>query len=130
MDRLDGVDYAFQLFAWLWAGGDLFGRRTIFKTGLTLYTAGAGLAAFSGTFAQLLASRCVMALGLAMAAPMAAAIVASVHEHERRGRALGWPAASIALGRTTGPTIGGVILQLGAGERSSLPIAFLGSPPA
>jgi EmrB/QacA subfamily drug resistance transporter len=92
--------------------GDLIGRRTIFKTGLTLYTAGAGLAAFSGTFPQLLASRCVMALGLAMAAPMAAAIIASVHGHEHRGRALGLLAASIALGRTTGPTIGGAILQL------------------
>jgi len=92
--------------------GDLIGRRTIFKTGLTLYTAGAGLAAFSGTFPQLLASRCVMALGLAMAAPMAAAIIASAHGHEHRGRALGLLAASIALGRTTGPTIGGAILQL------------------
>jgi len=92
--------------------GDLIGRRTIFKAGLTLYTAGAGLAAFSGTFAHLLASRCVMALGLAMAAPMAAAIIASVHGHNHRGRALGLLAASIALGRTTGPTIGGAILQL------------------
>ncbi len=92
--------------------GDLIGRRTIFKAGLTLYTAGAGLAAFSGTFPQLLASRCVMALGLAMAAPMAAAIIASAHGHEHRGRALGLLAASIALGRTTGPTIGGAILQL------------------
>jgi EmrB/QacA subfamily drug resistance transporter len=92
--------------------GDLIGRRTIFKIGLTLYTAGAGLAAFSATFVQLLASRCVMALGLAMAAPMAAAIIASVHGHESRGRALGLLAASIALGRTTGPTIGGFILHV------------------
>jgi EmrB/QacA subfamily drug resistance transporter len=92
--------------------GDLVGRRTIFKIGLSLYTAGAGLAAFSATFLQLLASRCVMALGLAMAAPMAAAIIASVHGHESRGRALGLLAASIALGRTTGPTIGGFILHV------------------
>jgi len=91
--------------------GDLFGRRTIFKTGLTLYALGAGLAAVSGSFPQLLAFRCLMALGLAMAAPLAGAIVASIHEHESRGRALGWLAASIALGRTTGPTIGGLILQ-------------------
>jgi EmrB/QacA subfamily drug resistance transporter len=92
--------------------GDLIGQRTIFKIGLALYTAGAGLAGFSATFLQLLASRLVMALGLAMAAPMAAAIIASVHGHESRGRALGLLAASIALGRTTGPTIGGFILQL------------------
>ena len=92
--------------------GDRVGRRTIFKIGLSLYTVGAGLAAFSGTFGRLLASRCLMALGLAMAAPMAGAIIASAHGHENRGRALGLLAASIALGRTTGPTIGGLILQL------------------
>jgi EmrB/QacA subfamily drug resistance transporter len=92
--------------------GDLLGQKVIFKIGLTLYAAGAGLAAASGTFPQLLAFRCLMALGLAMAAPLAGAIIASVHSHESRGRALGWLAASIALGRTTGPTIGGLILQL------------------
>jgi EmrB/QacA subfamily drug resistance transporter len=92
--------------------GDLIGRRKIFKIGLALYAAGSGLAAISASFPQLLAFRCFMALGLAMSAPLAAAIVASIHEHESRGRALGWLAASVALGRTTGPTIGGLILQL------------------
>jgi EmrB/QacA subfamily drug resistance transporter len=92
--------------------GDLIGRRVVFKAGLTLYAAGAGLAAVSGSFPQLLAFRCLMALGLAMAAPLAGAIVASVHSQENRGRALGWLAASVALGRTTGPTIGGLILHL------------------
>ena len=92
--------------------GDLFGRRAVFKTRLALYTADAGLAAVSGSFAQLLAFGCVMALGLAMAAPMAGAIIASLHIDESRGRALGLVAASIAFGRTTGPTIGGFILQV------------------
>ncbi len=92
--------------------GDLVGRKTVFKIGLTLYTVGAGLASVSGTFPRLLGSRCLMAIGLAMAAPMAGAIIASVHTHESRGRALGSLAASIALGRTTGPTIGGLILYL------------------
>ena len=92
--------------------GDLIGRKSIFKIGLTLYTAGAGLAAVSGSFPQLLAFRFTMALGLAMAAPLSAAIIASVHGSESRGQALGWLAASIALGRTTGPTIGGFILHL------------------
>lgn len=92
--------------------GDIFGAKAIFKTGLTLYAAGAALAAVSETFSQLLAFRCLMALGLAMAAPLAGAIIASAHSHESRGQALGWLAASIALGRTTGPTIGGLIIQL------------------
>lgn len=92
--------------------GDFFGRRVVFRTGLSLYTIGAGLASVSGSFAQLLTFRCVMALGLAMAAPMAGAIIASTHGAESRGRALGVLAASTALGRTTGPTIAGIIIQL------------------
>jgi MFS family permease len=92
--------------------GDLLGRKTIFKIGLSLYTTGAALAAIAGSFSQLLAFRCVMALGLAMAAPLAGAIIASAHSPQSRGQALGLLAASIALGRTTGPTIGGFILHL------------------
>lgn len=91
--------------------GDLFGRRIIFKAGLSLYAVGAGLAAASASFAQLIVFRCVMALGLAMAAPLSGAIIASIRGHESRGQALGFVAAAIALGRTTGPTIGGLILQ-------------------
>jgi len=92
--------------------GDLIGRKIIFNIGLTLYTLGAGLASFSASFAQLLAFRCLMALGVAMAAPLAGAIIVSVYPHERRGQGLGLLASSIALGRTTGPTIGGFILHL------------------
>ena len=92
--------------------GDLLGRKKFFATGLSLYSVGAGLAALAQSFPHLLASRALMALGLAMAAPLAAAIIASVYPHENRGRALGLLASAIALGRTTGPTIGGSILHL------------------
>jgi predicted MFS family arabinose efflux permease len=60
---------------------------------------------------------------------MAAAIVASVHEHDHRGRALGLLVASIALGRTTGPTIGGAILQLWGWRAVFLANCILESPP-
>src|SRR5262249_59338272 len=52
---------------------DLIGRRTIFKTGLTLYTAGAGLAGFSRNFSHVLASPGGTAFGLSLAGPMSAA---------------------------------------------------------
>lgn len=92
--------------------GDRLGRKRIFNAGLALYAVGAGLASLSSSFAHLVASRFVMASGLAMAAPMAGAIVALAYPHETRGRALGWLAFSIALGRVTGPTVGGFILEL------------------
>jgi EmrB/QacA subfamily drug resistance transporter len=92
--------------------GDLIGRKKVFTVGLTFYALGAGLASLAGSFPQLLFFRAVMAIGLAMAAPMAAAILASTFPPETRGRALGLLASFMAIGRTTGPTIGGLILYL------------------
>lgn len=90
--------------------GDIFGRKKMFEIGLALYSLGAGLATLSASFPQLLFFRCVMAVGLAMAVPIAAALIASTQPHESRGQALGLLASSMAIGRMTGPTIGGFIL--------------------
>jgi EmrB/QacA subfamily drug resistance transporter len=91
--------------------GDLLGQRTLYRTGVVLYAAGAGLAALSGAFSQLLFFRAVMSVGLAMALPMSAAILAVIYPSERRGRALGLFASAIAVGRATGPTVGGFLLH-------------------
>ena len=92
--------------------GDLLGRRRIYKIGVSLYTLGSGLGSLSTSFSQLLSSRGVMAVGLAMALPMSAAILASSFDPNRRGQALGLFAAAIAVGRAAGPTIGGFLLHL------------------
>jgi len=92
--------------------GDLWGRRRIFKLGVVLYTLGSGLGSLSTSFVLLLSSRGVMAVGLAMAVPMSAAILASSSSPERRGQALGVFAAAVAVGRAAGPTIGGLLLHL------------------
>ena len=65
--------------------GDLVGRKKLYKLGMALYPVGAGLAVLVQSFPQLLYARGVMALGLAMAAPMSAAIVVSAFPIERRG---------------------------------------------
>ena len=91
---------------------DLVGRKRFFKIGLILYASGAGLAALSASFPQLLVFRVVMTVGLAMAGPMAAALIATTFPPQRRGMALGLLGSSVAIGRTTGPTIGGFILFL------------------
>lgn len=97
--------------------GDLIGQRTLYRAGVVLYAAGAGLAALSAAFSQLLFFRWVMSVGLAMALPMSAAILAAVYPPERRGRALGVFASAIAVGRATGPTVGGFLLHF-AGWRA------------
>ena len=93
--------------------GALLGQRRLYKIGVALYTIGAVLGALSSSFAELLASRAVMAVGLAMALPMSTAILAESFASDRRGQALGVFASAIAVGRMTGPAIGGFLLQLG-----------------
>lgn len=93
--------------------GGIFGQRRLYKIGVALYSAGAGLGALAFSFRQLLLARAVMALGLAMALPMSTALLAASFAAERRGQALGTFASAVAVGRMTGPTVGGFLLQLG-----------------
>jgi EmrB/QacA subfamily drug resistance transporter len=93
--------------------GSIFGQKRIYKSGVALYALGAGFGAVSNSFSTLLSARVVMAIGLAMAVPMSTAILATAFEPKSRGRALGTFASAIAVGRMTGPTIGGVLLELG-----------------
>ena len=94
--------------------GGRFGQRRLCKIGVACYAAGAGLGAVSSSFMQLLGSRLVMAVGLAMALPMSTAILAASFDPERRGHALGLFASAVAVGRMTGPAVGGFLLQLGS----------------
>ncbi|MGH7873783.1 MAG: MFS transporter, partial [Candidatus Binatia bacterium] len=93
--------------------GSIFGQRRLYKIGVALYAAGAGLGAIAPSFAHLLLARAVMAIGLAMALPMSTAILANSFHSDRRGQALGFFASAIAVGRMTGPTVGGFLIQLG-----------------
>src|SRR4026207_55381 len=50
--------------------GGCYGQRRLYKGGVALYAASAGLGGISTSFLQLLGARAVMALGLVMASPM------------------------------------------------------------
>jgi len=93
--------------------GEILGRRRLYKAGVALYAAGAGVGALANSFPQLLSARAVMAVGLAMALPVSTAILAASFDAERRGRVLGLFASAIAVGRMTGPTVGGLLLEVG-----------------
>ncbi len=93
--------------------GGRFGQRRLYKVGVALYATGAGLGAISTSFLQLLGARAVMAVGLAMALPMSTAILAASFDSQRRGQVLGLFASAVAIGRMTGPAVGGFLLQLG-----------------
>jgi EmrB/QacA subfamily drug resistance transporter len=93
--------------------GSRIGQRRLYKIGIGLYAIGAGLGAMSKSFGVLLGARAVMALGLAMALPMSTAILAASYQPKARGQALGLFASAVAVGRMTGPAIGGFLLEFG-----------------
>ena len=93
--------------------GSIVGQRRLYKIGVALYAAGAGLGGISTSFMQLLGARAVMAVGLSMALPMSTAILAASFDPQRRGRVLGLFASAIAIGRMTGPAVGGLLLEFG-----------------
>ena len=92
--------------------GDLLGRRRIYRMGIIVYALGAGLTAVAVSFETLMAFRVFMACGLAASNPLAGAIIAASVAPERRGQAVGLFASFQAAGMLTGPTFGGLILDL------------------
>jgi EmrB/QacA subfamily drug resistance transporter len=92
--------------------GDLLGRRKVYRAGIIVYTIGSGLTALSPSFPVLMGFRVLMACGLAMSNPLAGAIIASTVSPVRRGQAVGLFASFQAAGMLTGPTFGGILLDL------------------
>jgi EmrB/QacA subfamily drug resistance transporter len=108
---------------------DIHGQRRVFLAGLAVFTVGSGLCAASGTALQLIAARVVQGTGAAMVMACSAAIVTAVFPPEQRGRGLGLVGTTVALGLTSGPALGGLLLGL-SGWRSlfllNLPVGVLG----
>jgi len=92
--------------------GDLGARTKLYRLGVALYAVGSGLCVLAASFPQLIVFRVVMTLGLAMAFPLSGAILVSRFSPGRRGRGLGLLASAMAVGRISGPTLGGLILAL------------------
>jgi EmrB/QacA subfamily drug resistance transporter len=105
--------YTLSLGAFLLIGGragDLYGRRRMLMTGLTLFAVaslGAGLAPSTGA---LLAARAVQGIGAALAIPAAMALLSARYRQEReRERALGLLSATLDVGMVTGLVLGGAL---------------------
>jgi EmrB/QacA subfamily drug resistance transporter len=107
--------------------GDRFGRNSLYKSGVALYAVGSGLCALAGSFPQLIVFRILMTTGLAMAFPLTGAILVSRFPSGRRGRALGILGTAMAVGRISGPTLGGMILALSSWRGIFLASSIIGA---
>jgi EmrB/QacA subfamily drug resistance transporter len=88
---------------------DIVGRKKIFILGIWLFTISSGIATMSSSEPMFLVSRVIQGIGSSMIFPSSLAILASVFPDQERGRAIGITVASVYIGLSTGPFLGGVL---------------------
>ncbi len=90
---------------------DIYGRKMIFKYGITIDIVASILLAFSFSETELLLLRIMQGIGAAMIFGTSVAILTSVYPPGDRGKALGITVAGVYLGLSLGPVIGGFLTQ-------------------
>ncbi len=90
---------------------DIKGRRWVYCSGFFWFGVGSLLCGSAGSAPMLIASRAFQAIGAAMVMACSPALVVDAFPHQERGKALGLVATIVATGLTTGPALGGLILQ-------------------
>ncbi len=91
--------------------GDRLGRRRVFLSGLTLFTAASAACALAPNTAALIGFRAIQGIGAATVVPMALTLLTSAFPPERRGSAVGIWGGIAGLGVASGPLIGGAVTQ-------------------
>jgi EmrB/QacA subfamily drug resistance transporter len=88
---------------------DMMGRKPIWISGLIIFTLGSAICGAAPTLGFLVAARAFQGLGGALLMAISPAMLTSAFPASERGRALGLNAVIVALGVSTGPTLGGLL---------------------
>ncbi len=89
--------------------GDRYGRRRIFKIGLTVSCVGLAACSMAPNFELLLPARVAQGLGTALAIACGPALATSLYPESERPRIIGYYAAMFAAAGAVGPVVGGVL---------------------
>jgi len=87
--------------------GDLRGHKSVYIWGFGIFVLGSALCGAAVSIEMLVASRALQAVGAAMLASNAPAILTGNFPGKQRGQALGMQATMTYLGLTVGPSLGG-----------------------
>jgi len=90
---------------------DLKGRKLVFLAGIIIFTIGSLLSAVSNSVEMLILCRGVQGIGAAMIFGTGLAILTSVYPLGERGKVLGINVASVYIGLSAGPFLGGFLTQ-------------------
>lgn len=88
---------------------DINGRRTVYTTGILLFSAATLLCGMAQSIFWLILLRVVQGIGASFIFSTGIAIVAAAYPAEHRGKALGFTTASTYIGLSAGPVLGGFI---------------------
>ena len=109
---------------------DMYGRKTIFSSGILIFTIGSGLCSISQSVNQLIAFRVMQGIGAAMIMANGPAIITDVFPFAERGKALGLMGTVVSVGLMAGPVLGGFLIDW-AGWQSifyiNIPIGIFGT---
>ncbi len=90
---------------------DIIGRKPVYVLGFGIFTAGSLLCGLASAPVFLILSRVLQGSGAAMLMACSPAMIVDAFPVQERGRALGMIGAVVAAGLTTGPVVGGILLQ-------------------
>jgi EmrB/QacA subfamily drug resistance transporter len=90
--------------------GDMWGQKRVYTLGFVVFGLTSLACAFAPSFVVLVAARAVQGFGAAMLMSSSPAIITDVFPARERGRAIGLNGGAVALGLSSGPLLGGLIV--------------------
>jgi EmrB/QacA subfamily drug resistance transporter len=109
---------------------DIMGRKMLYSGGFLVFVAGSTLCGFAPSLEVLIAARVLQGVGAVLMQANSVAIIVAAVGGANRGRALGLQAAAQAVGLSTGPVLGGLLIS-SLGWRwvffLNLPVGLLGT---
>ena len=96
---------------------DMYGRRSILLTSLSLFLAGTFLSAISSSMAFAMAARVILMLGQGALAPLCFSVIGDLFEPAARAKWSGMLNVPAGIAATIAPTLGGVLTESSMGWR-------------